>query len=138
MRLPRGHGVTVSPAELAKGATGAGATTDAEALALLAGRPGLQHLLYSMEANGLLVDKVRCCALHSTQLADSMQLADSGRCARRMCACVRARAREGGGGLGALLLHYAQCVPECLCLPPVHAHTAAPTHFVLHTHAPGR
>ena len=54
--LPQKGGTRVAAAELARGAAGC---ADPVARALLAARPALQHLLFSMEANNIHVSHVR-------------------------------------------------------------------------------
>lgn len=54
--LPGGQGVRVSAAELAKGSSAAGGSAEA---GLLADRPLLQQLQYSMRKKNVLVPEVR-------------------------------------------------------------------------------
>lgn len=53
--LPASHGVRVSVAELA---VGGGVGTGSPVALLLAARPALQHLGFSMRANGITVEEV--------------------------------------------------------------------------------
>ncbi len=67
MSLPTGHGVRVSVAALVQGVNGGGG-----AEAVLAARPTLTHLGFSMEANGITMEEVSgwttsLCALACTK-----------------------------------------------------------------------
>ena len=69
--LPTGHGVRVPLSELAKGAAASGGSPAAD---LLATRPLLQQLQYSMQANDITMGQVLCHAAPQPSSAATAQL----------------------------------------------------------------